>query len=198
MGLKAFSSHHPSSEIGNASNTFMFCVFRAFRGPLFRNLGSPAQPDSGLRCHSGSGATAPFRESSSNRFQSRARPQFDVGGLPSIRRSLRRCCGTDELSNGLCIGFLAPPPKRAVLGGPRTLPSVANISQRSHPSINHSLFDWRMISRTISIGMHLVHRRKMEGESRRHFLDFAFSSQHSCRSPLAAISRSISSRCVLA
>jgi hypothetical protein len=39
-GFKAFSSHHPSSEIGNASNTFMFCVFRAFRGPLFRNLGS--------------------------------------------------------------------------------------------------------------------------------------------------------------
>jgi len=38
-GFKASSSPHPSSEIGNASNTFMFCVFRAFRGPLFRNLG---------------------------------------------------------------------------------------------------------------------------------------------------------------
>jgi hypothetical protein len=41
-GFKAFSSHHPLSEIRNASNTFMFCVFRAFRafrGPLFRNLG---------------------------------------------------------------------------------------------------------------------------------------------------------------
>ena len=38
-GFKAFSSHAPLSEIGNASNTFMFCVFRAFRGPLFRNLG---------------------------------------------------------------------------------------------------------------------------------------------------------------
>jgi hypothetical protein len=38
-GFKAFSSHHPLSEIGKASNTFMFCVFRAFRGPLFRNLG---------------------------------------------------------------------------------------------------------------------------------------------------------------
>jgi hypothetical protein len=76
-GVKAFSSNHPSSEIGNASNTFMFCVFRAFRGPLFRNLGSPAQPDSGLRYHGGSGATAPFRESSFTRCQSRARPQFD-------------------------------------------------------------------------------------------------------------------------
>jgi hypothetical protein len=39
-GFKAFSSHHPLSEIGKASNTFMFCVFRAFRGPLFRSLGS--------------------------------------------------------------------------------------------------------------------------------------------------------------
>jgi hypothetical protein len=38
-GVKAFSSHHPLSEIENASNTFMFCVFRAFRGPPFRNLG---------------------------------------------------------------------------------------------------------------------------------------------------------------
>jgi hypothetical protein len=38
-GFKAFSSHHPLSEIGNASNTFLFCAFRAFRGPLFRNLG---------------------------------------------------------------------------------------------------------------------------------------------------------------
>jgi hypothetical protein len=38
-GFKAFSSHHPLSEIRNASNTFIFCVFRAFRGPLFRNLG---------------------------------------------------------------------------------------------------------------------------------------------------------------
>ena len=49
-GVKAFSSHHPSSEIGNASNTFMFCVFRAFRGPLFRNLGC---------CHQARGVPTP-------------------------------------------------------------------------------------------------------------------------------------------
>jgi hypothetical protein len=42
-GFKAFSSHHPLSEIGNASTTFLFCVFRAFRGPLFQNLGWLAQ-----------------------------------------------------------------------------------------------------------------------------------------------------------
>jgi hypothetical protein len=43
-GVKAFSSDHPLSEIGKASNTFMFCVFRAFRGPLFRNLGITRRP----------------------------------------------------------------------------------------------------------------------------------------------------------
>ncbi len=34
-GFNAFSSHPPSSKIGNSSNAFMFCVFR---GPLFRHL----------------------------------------------------------------------------------------------------------------------------------------------------------------
>jgi hypothetical protein len=52
---------------------------------------------------------------------------------------------------------------------------MANISQRSHPSINHYLFDWGMISLTISIGMQLVHRHKMEA-----IVPSIFWIQHSC------------------
>jgi len=54
---------------------------------------------------------------------------------------------------------------------------MANISQRSHPSINHYLFDWGMISLTISIGMQLVHRHKMEA-----IVPSIFWIQHSCLS----------------
>jgi hypothetical protein len=56
-GFKEFFGHHRLSEIGNASNTFRFCVLRAFRGPLFRNLGScsrksgPKHPLAATPCH---------------------------------------------------------------------------------------------------------------------------------------------------
>jgi len=99
-GVQAFSSHHPSSEIGNASNTFMFCVFRAFRGPLFRNLGSPAQPDSELRCHCGSG-TPPSREISIHSLD--APPQ--IRGATAV--------GCEEIGRGV----LNPPELETLLWG---------------------------------------------------------------------------------
>jgi hypothetical protein len=88
------------------------------------------------------------RKCSSTRCQSRARPQFDVrkyGGLHSIRGSWRRCCGADELSNGPCIGFLASPQAHGSCGT-KNPTCHGSITQRSHSSINNSLFDWRMIS----------------------------------------------------
>jgi hypothetical protein len=38
-GDETLVSYHASSDIGTSNDTFTFCVFSAFRGPPFRNLG---------------------------------------------------------------------------------------------------------------------------------------------------------------